>query len=201
MHDCPTCKVPLHGHEEVCPSCGTKQYVKPEYRHSNLPKPPGVNPAPFIICAIAVLVIGVIAASNSWIGQAIMHPQPPADPIDSMTMASARQAIEQQLTQGLTAVGAPAKLTYKSGGNEATVAATTPVELTVDTTLKDPNQHKAVVDPIKQYMAKAQVTTLVMNDSKSHATWTYNVSPEAAATDSQADQPEQAQTPDRSQSQ
>ncbi|HEY9714726.1 MAG TPA: hypothetical protein V6C72_14760 [Chroococcales cyanobacterium] len=176
MHDCPTCQVPLHGHEEVCPSCGTKQYVKPEYRQSNLPKPPGVNPWPFVIAVIVCGAIAVIAASNSWIGQMIMHGPPKSDPMDAMTKFDARKQIEAGLNSGLQAVGATAKMSYVYQGKPSDQLAPGPVELKVETELKDPNSHKAIVDPIKQYMEKAEVTTLTFNDTKSHATWTYNVS-------------------------
>ena len=51
-----------------------------------------------------------------------------------------------------------------------------PWEMTIDTKLADPNQRKAVIDPIKQYMDKAKIPTLIMHDAKSRATWTYSVS-------------------------
>jgi hypothetical protein len=50
-----------------------------------------------------------------------------------------------------------------------------PVNMTIDTTLQDPTAHKAIVDAIKPYMEKAEIPTLEMHDSKSRATWTYNV--------------------------
>lgn len=181
MHDCPTCQVPLHGYEEVCPSCGTKQYVRPEFRGgSQLPKAPGVNPMPFIVAAVGFVLVFFIVAQNSWIGQ-LMHRGPvQEDPMDKLTYLDARNAIEQGVNQGLSAVGATAKFDYKAGGEAATKDVQKPVELTIDTELKDPNQHRSIIDPIKQYMEKAQVTTLTMNDSKSHATWTYNLGPAAA---------------------
>lgn len=177
MHDCPTCQVPLHGHEEVCPSCGTKQYVRPEYRHSNLPKPPGVNPWPFIIALVVIGIAGVFAAQNSWVGQLLTRPPEKVDPIDNMSISDARKMVEQQITQGLTTAGATGKFTYMSQGKPADISAQGAIELTIDTKLADPNQHKTIIDPIKPYMPKAQIITLTMNDEKSHATWTYNVSP------------------------
>ncbi len=177
MHDCPTCQVPLHGHEEECPSCGTKQYVKPEFRRSNLPKPPGVNPMPFIVVLVGLVIVIFVCASNSWIGQVFHRGPVVEDPMDKMTSLDARNAIENGINQGLTAVGAKAKFDYKAGGEPATKDVQKAVELTVDTELKDPKQHKAIIDPIKGFMEKAQVTTLTMNDSKSHATWTYNLGP------------------------
>ncbi|MBX9695918.1 MAG: hypothetical protein K2Z81_26265 [Cyanobacteria bacterium] len=50
-----------------------------------------------------------------------------------------------------------------------------PVELTVNTKLADPNSRRQIIDPIKDLMHKAQIPSLVMNDEKSHATWTYTV--------------------------
>jgi hypothetical protein len=179
MHDCPTCQVPLHGHEEVCPSCGTKQYVKPEFRRSNLPKAPGVNPMPFIVVLVGLVLVIFVCAQNSWIGQVFHRGPVVEDPMDKMTILDARNAIETQINQGLTAVGSTAKFAYKVAGEPSTKDVQKPCELTVDTELKDPKQHKSIVDPIKQYMEKAQVLTLTMNDSKSHATWTYNLGPAA----------------------
>jgi hypothetical protein len=186
--------VPLHGHEEVCPSCGEKQYVKPEYRQSNLPKPPGVNPVPIVIAVVILGIAAVIGLQNSWVGEMMKRGPVQDDPMDKISMADARQLIETGLTQGLTAVSATAKFKYMSAGTETTKADPKPVELQVDTKLTDPKLHKAIVDPIKQYMEKAQVTTLTMNDSKSHATWTYNLAPPApaGAADQGADQAQPA---------
>ena len=188
MHDCPTCQVPLHGHEEVCPSCGTKQYVRPEYRRSNLPKPPGINPLPFIIAGVIGVVGIVFAVQNSWIGQLLSQKPQQEDPIDKMTMLEARQAIETQIMQGLGSVGAKGTFKYTEGTVATTKDAAKAVELTIDTQLKDPNSHKAIIDPVKPYMAKAQVITLTMNDAKTHATWTYTVSA-AAPSDNEQDKP------------
>ena len=61
-----------------------------------------------------------------------------------------------------------------------------PVEVAVDAALNDPEQHKAIVDPIKDYMDKAQITSLVFNDTKNpktHRNWTYKVSTPAPGAD------------------
>src|SRR3978361_1266763 len=102
MRDCPTCRVPLHGHEEVCPSCGTKQYVKPELRRgTNLPPPPGVNPMPFILAVVVVAGIGIACLRTSWIGQVLTNPVK-EDPIASMNFMDARTQIENQINNGIT---------------------------------------------------------------------------------------------------
>ncbi len=175
MHDCPRCKVPLHGHEEFCPSCGTKQVVRREFRDIRVPETPPVNLTPFIVAFVVLIIVGVVAAQSTWIGQVMSHGTPKEDPMDKITPAQARQMIEQGLTQGLTAVGAPVKISYTVGGEPSTVAAPGPVNMTVDTTLADAGSHKAIVDAIKPYMDKALIPQLEMHDSKSRATWTYTV--------------------------
>ncbi len=189
MHDCPRCKVPLHGHEEFCPACGEKQIVRPEYRNMNVPKAPPVNIMPFVIAFALVAVVIGVAASQTWIGQLITHGTPAVDPMDAITPAQARQMIETQVTSGLTAIGAPTKISYTFGGSPADKTVMQPLEMTIETTLKDPTQRKAVIDPIKQYMDKARIPSLVMKDSKSRATWTYTCTLAPAAADGDAAQP------------
>ena len=175
MHDCPRCKVPLHGHEEFCPSCGTKQVVRKEFRDIRVPEAPPLNLVPFIVAFVILLGVGLLAAQSTWIGQLMTHGAPAEDPMDKMTMPQARQLIEQGLGQGLKQVGAPVKITYTADGKPATADVATPLNMTVDTTLQDPTAHKAIVDAIKPYMEKAEIPTLEMHDSKSRATWTYTV--------------------------
>ncbi len=175
MHDCPRCKVPLHGHEEFCPSCGTKQVVRKEFRDIRVPEAPPVNLVPFIVAFVILLGVGLLAAQSTWIGQLMTHGTPQEDPMDKLTMPQARQMIEQGLTQGLKQVGAPVKITYTSDGKPVPATVATPVNMAVETTLQDPTTHKAIVDAIKPYMEKAQIPTLEMKDTKSRATWTYNV--------------------------
>ena len=186
MHDCPRCKVPLHGHEEFCPSCGTQQIVRRDFADIRVPEAPPVNLVPFIVAFVILVGAGVLAAQSTWIGQLMTHGAPKEDPMDKITPPQARQMIEQGLTQGLTAVGAPCKITYMADGKETTAAAATPVNMNVETTLKDPSSHKAIVDAVKQYMDKALVPMLEMKDTKSRATWTYTVS--LPTPGSQADQ-------------
>ncbi len=175
MHDCPRCKVPLHGHEEFCPSCGTKQVVRKEFRDIRVPEAPPVNLTPFIVAFVILLGVGFLAAQSTWIGQLMTHGAPKEDPMDKMTMPQARQLIEQGLTQGLKQVNAPVKISYTADGKPATADVAMPVNMTVDTKLDDPTAHKAIVDAIKPYMEKAEIPTLEMHDSKSRATWTYTV--------------------------
>jgi hypothetical protein len=185
MHDCPRCKVPLHGHEEFCPACGEKQVVKAEYRNIHVPKTPPVNIVPFVIAFALVAVVIAVAASQTWIGQLLTHGTPKTDPIDSITPAQGRQMIETQVTSALTAIQAPVKISYTADGKPADKTSPQPLEMTIETKLQDPNQRKAVIDPIKQYMDKAHIPSLVMKDAKSRATWTYTctLSPAPAADD------------------
>ena len=172
MHDCPTCKVPLHGHEEVCPSCGTRQYVRPEYRKSNLPPPPGINPWPFVVIAVIIGIIGIGALQSSWIGQVFTHPVQ-EDPLSKLTPIDARTNIENGINSGVTAAGSKAVFKYTSGGQPAQKNTAGIVELTVDASLSDWNQVRSIVDPIKDYMAPAKMSTLTFNDEPHHRSRTY----------------------------
>ncbi len=146
-----------------------------------MPKQPGMNPVPIVIAVIVLLAGGVYAVQTSWIGQLMRRGPVQDDPMDKITMPQARDAIENGITSGLTAVGAKGTFKYMVAGQPASKADPKPVELSVDTELKDPKEHKAIVDPIKPYMEKAQISTLTMSDKKSHATWTYNLAPPTPA--------------------
>lgn len=177
MHDCPTCRVPLHGHEERCPSCGTPQYVrKGKSSFFDIQKEPSVNLAPIIVTALAIGVVFLIAVQFSWIGQVMNRGPVQEDPMEKMTYSEARQIIETKITEGLTAVGAKGDFKWTSNGEEVDKNADQNVELLVATRLSDPQQRRGIIDPIKDYMEKAKIPTLTMTDSKSNATWTYTVS-------------------------
>jgi hypothetical protein len=151
-----------------------KQIVRPEYRNIQVPKEPPMNKIPIVVALIILGIIGIFAAQGSWIGQLLTHGAPNQDPLDSLTITQARAMIETQITQGLTQAGAPVKISYTLAGQPADKSSDKPLEMAIDTTLKNPAQHKAIIDPIKQYMGKARIPSLVMRDSKSHATWTYS---------------------------
>lgn len=186
MHDCPTCKVPLHGYEEVCPSCGTRQRVRKSYGSllSGGQQKPSVNVMPFVL---AIVLIGLAVfgfAKTSWIGKLMDRGPVVEDPLDKMSWMEARQTLYAKLESGLASVGAKGKYSWKSGDKEADINAAGPVDLTIETTLPDPNMRRGIIDPVKDLMNKAQIPTLVMTDSKSRATWTYNVQlPPAQAPD------------------
>lgn len=179
MHDCPRCGVPLHGHEQNCPSCGERQQVRISV--PQVPAAPGVNMVPVVI-VILVFLGGLFAvAQMTWIGQMMRQGPQQVDPLAKLTFLDARNIVEQKINEGLTAVGAKGKLTWKNGENPVDKTVSQSVQLTVDTKLSDPTQRKAIIDPVKDYLEKAQITTLTMTDSKSHATWTYNVTAGAQA--------------------
>lgn len=195
MHDCPTCRVPLHGHEEVCPSCGTKQRnVKRSYSGllggGSGPKKPPVNIVPFVVTIFIVGIAIMVMANSSWIGQLQRRGPVAVDPMDKISWMEARQMLYTRIDEGLKAVGATGKYTWMSQGQPADINAQGPVELTIDTELADPNSRRQIIDPHKELMNKAQVPTLTMNDSKSHATWTYTVQAPAVQP---AGQPESAE--------
>ena len=135
MHDCPRCNVPLHGHEEFCPSCGEKQYVKPEYRNIKVPKTPPFNFTPLVVAVVLLLVVGFFAAQGSWVGELLNKESAKEDPLDKLTPLQARQMIEDQISQALTAVGAPVKISYKAGEK--------PADKNADGPLGNDDRHKA----------------------------------------------------------
>ncbi|MBS1957789.1 MAG: hypothetical protein JST89_26625 [Cyanobacteria bacterium SZAS-4] len=134
---------------------------------------PGVNPLPFVLGIVIIGAVLMFAMNGSWIGQVMRRGPEPQDPLGGVNMVQARQLIQQKITEGLTSVGAKGKFSWASGGQPGDINAPGPVELTVDTSLSDPNARRGIIDPIKDYMDRAKIPTLTMNDSKSHATWTY----------------------------
>lgn len=179
MHDCPGCRVPLHGYEEVCPSCGTKQVRRRGSKQFSSFKPdvPGINWMPFVLTFLVVGIVVVVAMSTSWIGKLATEGPPKSDPMEKMTFTEARAIIEQELTNGLTAAGASCKLSWADAndGSPGDKNLDKALNLTVDTALPDPNARKPIIDKVKDYMEKAKIPTLTMNDTKTHAHWTYNM--------------------------
>ncbi len=174
MHKCPTCKVPLHGWEENCPSCGTKQVVRDSKRsYGGGQQAPGVNPLPFVAGILIAGAALVFALNGSWIGQVMRRGPEPQDPLGGVNQVQARQLIEQRITEGLTAVGAKGKFSWSVSGQPGDINSPSPIELTVDTSLADKNARHQIINPIKDYMERAKIPTLTMNDAKSHSTWTY----------------------------
>ncbi len=183
MYDCPNCRVPLHGYEDSCPSCGTAQYVKKGFRNlSHVQQAPGVNWMPFVAVFVIVGIGIFVAAQSTWIGQVMKQGPRQEDPMEKLTFMDARNIIEQKVTEGLTAVGAKAKFNWQNAdGSPSDKNSPQDVQLSIETKLKDPNSRKSIIDPIKAYMEKAKIPTLTMTDARSHATWTYTVQPSAAA--------------------
>jgi hypothetical protein len=192
MHDCPGCGVPLHGYEENCPSCGTRQVVRRQFGSAPVQKAPGVNMMPFIILFVLLLIGGFAAAQMTWIGQVMKGP-PPEDPMAKVTYMEARNIIETKLNEGLAAVGATGTFEWKNGEQPGDKNAPNPVSLTVKTKLTDAQQHKAIVEPVKEYMEKANIPTLTMIDEKAHATWTYTMTPAAAPASAEGGEPPPAE--------
>lgn len=179
MHDCPGCRVPLHGYEEVCPSCGMRQAVRRGSRFSSFkPEQPGINWIPIVLTFLVIGIVLVLAMSTSWMGKLVTEGPPKEDPMEKMTYLEARGIVEQELTNGFSALGANAKLTWNDANEGTPVPDKTvdkPLNLTVDLQLADPNSRKPIVDKVKDYMEKAKIPTLTINDTKAHAHWTYNM--------------------------
>lgn len=193
MHKCPTCKVPLHGWEENCPSCGTKQVVRDSKRSYGRQQAPGVNPLPFVVGILIAGAALVFAMNSSWIGEVMRRGPEPQDPLGGVSQMQARQVIQQRITEGLTAVGAKGKFSWTVAGQPGDMNSPSPIELTVDTSLADKNARHQIINPIKEYMERAKVPTLTMNDAKSHSTWTYTCSLPAATADDSAEAAPQAE--------
>ena len=193
MRDCPACRVPLHGYEEVCPSCGTKQIPtrRAPFGTEFKPQEPRVNIMPFVLVFIGMIVFLLLSMQGTWIGQLMRKGEQPVDPLAKMTFSEARNTIDSELQKNLAQVGAKnSKLTWHTPGGapQATgqtvdLAVDGPISLTVDTTLPSPDLHKQVVEPIKPFMEKAKLVSLEMNDTKSHAHWTYTMIPGSAPSD------------------
>lgn len=184
MHDCPACRVPLHGYEDVCPSCGTKQFARKggsSRFDSFKPPEPGINWMPFVLVAIVAIGVLAFAMSGSWIGKLMTSGPPPVDPIEKLTTAEARNIVETELNKAITSAGATGTLKWTdlAGGEPVSKDVDAPAQLVVDVELPDKNMRTAIVDPVKPYLDKAKIPTLQMNDAKSHAHWTYNVTPPA----------------------
>ncbi|HEY9790792.1 MAG TPA: hypothetical protein V6D22_10360 [Candidatus Obscuribacterales bacterium] len=193
MRDCPACRVPLHGYEEVCPSCGTRQRPTKSapYGSGWKPEEPRVNVVPFVLVFLGVVVFLLFAMQGTWIGQLMRQAPVQEDPIAKMSFSDARTIIDSKIQENLAAVGAKnSKVTWhnpssapQASGQVDDRAVDAPIELTIDTTLPTPDVRKQVVDPIKPYMEKAKLYTLSMNDAKSHAHWTYTMTPGVTPSD------------------
>jgi len=195
MKDCPRCEAPLHDHEAICPRCGEKQYVKKGSGGSSLfENQSTMNPVPAIVVIVLILVGLGFAASQSWIGQIMTRGPVKGDPMDSITPVVARQLIEEKITANLSAVDAKGTFDWKDGGLKAdrNSPILKSVTLDVETQLKDPKgQHEAIVNPVKPLMERGNVTTITLNDTRAHATWTYSLAPPAPAATSDGAPPDQ----------
>ncbi|MBK9618092.1 MAG: hypothetical protein IPO31_02770 [Candidatus Obscuribacter sp.] len=179
MYDCSTCKVPLHDHEVVCPSCGTKQrrrsvskMLGPEAR-----KPP-VNVMPFVVAIMAVIIGFIVMAQSSCMGQLMHRPPKVEDPMDKVTFTQARQTIDQRINEALAQNGGKGTVKWTREGTEVDKNTEGPVEVTCDLELPDPNQRNTIVEPVKDYFEKAGITSLTLNVKSGTQTFnkTYTVS-------------------------
>ncbi|CAN5371918.1 hypothetical protein BH11CYA1_BH11CYA1_32890 [soil metagenome] len=186
MHDCPTCKVPLHGHEAVCPSCGTKQRIKmgsSKLFGGEQTQKPSINLMPFLAAGLIALGVAGYLLKDSWIAQLINRPPQVEDPIAKMTFLEARNVIESKVTEGVAATGGKTTFKWQRAGADVDKASEGPVEVEAQVELKDASERKAIIDPVKEYFDKAGITTLNVKDEKLHATWTYSVTKAAAPTE------------------
>jgi hypothetical protein len=192
MHDCPGCEAPLHDHETVCPRCGEKQFVNPAASGSNfstlIEQPSRFNPLPMLVVFVIVGGGLFFAAQQSWIGKLIMRG--PIKEDAAVSQSQARQTLEEKIQANLAAVKAKGKLTWKQGDQKAERESPQPVELDIETQLADPKaERRLIVDPVKNMMDKANVVTIILSDTRAHASWTYSLGPSAANSANEADSP------------
>lgn len=181
MHDCPACRTPLHGYEDNCPVCGVKQ-IRRKGSGSSLfsnfrTEEPSINWTPIVIAFVVFAGAIVFLVSNSWVGTLLTKGVPASDPMEKMTYQEARILIENKMNEAMSANNVQGKLEWLAAGQPVDKDADQAVELKVSVELPDKSLRSAIVDPIKEYMEKAKVTTLTMTDEKAHATWTYNMTP------------------------
>ena len=188
MYDCPACRVPLHGYEEECPSCGTKQKVRitesGSKRGSSLfaqsKKQSQANYMPVLVIIFLGGIFVFWMAQSSWVGKVMNRGPVQEDPLAKITPMQARQMVAAKIQESMTAIGAKGTLTWnqQGGAGPADINFNGPVELTVDTQLSDPSLRLKIMDPVKDLMYKAQVMSLVVKNTtkNSTATWTRNVS-------------------------
>ncbi|MCW5822508.1 MAG: hypothetical protein KIT34_06870 [Cyanobacteria bacterium TGS_CYA1] len=196
MYDCPACRVPLHGFEEVCPSCGTKQKVRiseggGSKRGSSLfagqQKAKGPNYMPVLVIIVIGGILVFFLAQSSWVGQVMRRGPAEVDPLEKITPMQARKMVASKINESLASIGAKGTVTWTQhggGGGPADINFNGPVEITVETELQDPQLRFKIMDPIKDLMYKAQVLSMVVKDTKKNATWTRNVSMPATSSQS-----------------
>jgi hypothetical protein len=191
MHDCPACRTPLHGYEETCPSCGTRQSVRRSSGRVYAPnknEQPGVNWIPFILTFLFFGIVLFAAVPNTWLGQLMKQGPREEDPMEKLSYLDARNIIEQELNKNLAAVGGKGKFEWVSPGGEAKADKNVDgnIEMRATVKLSDPESRRSIVDPVKPYMEKAKLWTLTMMDQRSGKQWTYTVSPGRSAEDPNA---------------
>jgi hypothetical protein len=138
-------------------------------------KKPPVNIVPFVVVLFILGIAGFVLMKSSWIGKLMDRGPVQVDPMDKISWMEARQMLYTRIDEGLKGVGATGEYSWTSAGQPADINTQGPVELTINTELADPNSRRQIIDPHKDLMNKAQVPSLVMNDKKSGATWTYSV--------------------------
>lgn len=187
MYDCPACRVPLHGFEEVCPSCGTKQKVRISEGGGNKrgsalfagqQKAKGPNYMPVLVIIVIGGILVFWLAQSSWVGQVMRRGPAQVDPLEKITPMQARQMVAAKINESLASIGAKGTVTWAQHGAQtpADINFNGPVEITIETELSDPQLRFKIMDPVKDLMYKAQVMSMVVKDTKKNATWTRNVS-------------------------
>jgi hypothetical protein len=130
---------------------------------------------------LALLVGGLLfyAVQNSWVGQLIKRG--PAPDEETLIPAAARAKIESIITQNLAQQSVSGKFTYTAGENVVDISYPKSVSLSIDVNLKHPEQRKSIVEPVKSFMAAANINTITLNDERSHATVTLTLAPDKDA--------------------
>lgn len=148
----------MHGHELVCPSCGTKQRVKlgssKLFGSEQAAQKPTINLMPFVAAGLIALGVAGYLLKDSWIGQLINRPPQVEIPIAKMTFLEARNMIETKITEGVAATGGKTTFKWQRAGAEVDKTSEGPVEVEAQVELKDPSERKGIINPVKEYFEK-----------------------------------------------
>ncbi len=175
MHDCPRCKVPLHGYEKVCPACGTPQYVSSAYEYDdNTFARPKNNSLPIIVVASLLLfgLCGYFVIQYTWVGQLIKGNK---DEPKVLTTLESRNKIMETLDQDFKNINVQYKCKCLSQDKEVPLTTDQDINLSIEAKLANKSQKDGIVPSLKPFLQTAKISTIVIKDTKTQASWTYTI--------------------------
>ncbi len=185
MHDCPRCKVPLHGYEKRCPSCDTPQYVSPEYENldDNFARPK-TNVLPYVLFVLLLIgFAGYFAYQYTWVGELFKAEK---NPVKVLSVEESRNKIIETINNDFKSINVEYKCKYLNQGKEVPLNSPNSIDLDIEAKLTDKKQRANIVPSIKSYLDTAKIGSIVIKDLKSKATWTYSIT-QGQADNSNAD--------------